>query len=243
MKNLVVFISPQKKFFGEYEMLARILIDNSFDLNWKPEDILLVTNFSWKYNGIKSIKVGDEHFLKTQPLSIKTSIVPYLVDTGIVNENELHWNHDLDAFQLQPFKEAEIGINGLDAGLTDYGWRPRWCMGSYFFKKSANDLFCRLRDYIAQDMTDEAAMVKMTNRNARNVVNRVKRLNITYNFGMRHVEENYQRAEKPLRVVHFHPTSRRLPTWDIFVNGKNGLNQPLINDRFLAILKQHHKAD
>jgi hypothetical protein len=52
MKNLLIYISPEHKFLPEYDKLVRIQIDNSLELGWKKEDIMLVTNFIFEYNGV-----------------------------------------------------------------------------------------------------------------------------------------------------------------------------------------------
>ena len=45
MKNIIVFIGPEKYFYGDYGTLAKIQIDNSIDLGWETKDIIFVTNF------------------------------------------------------------------------------------------------------------------------------------------------------------------------------------------------------
>jgi hypothetical protein len=235
MKNLVVFITPQKKFFGEYTSLVKVYIDNGLDLGWKPEDMLLVTNFAFRYNGVKSVRVHNDNYCACRPRSIKTSVIPHLVDRGLVVEGELYWNHDLDAFQLNKFNWIEFELGSVDLGLTDYGWKSRWCLGSYFFKESAKDIFALTNPIIHSNVEDEEALLQLDDK----IQGRHKRLNITYNFGMRRVEDNYQRAEKPLKVVHFHPTYKLVRTWDVFVLGKNGLNMPLVTDRLIRVFKDH----
>ena len=239
MKNLVVFITPHKKFYGEYAALARVLIDNSLDLGWRPEDMLLVTNFAFRYNGVRAARVHNDNFCACRPRSIKTSVIPHLVEQGIVIEDELYWNHDLDAFQLNKFNGVEAELDRVDMGLTDYGWKPRWCLGSYFFKESARDIFTLASPIIHSDVEDEEAIQRLQNDNINNFEARHRRMNITYNFGMRRVEENYKRAEQPIKVVHFHPTYKLVRTWDVFVLGKNGLGMPLVNERLIGVFKHH----
>ena len=62
MKNLLVYVSPNKQFDDEHKILAKIQIDNSLDLGWKKEDIILATNFDYEYRGIKSVIVDDNIF-------------------------------------------------------------------------------------------------------------------------------------------------------------------------------------
>ncbi|MBI2593912.1 hypothetical protein HYW44_04715 [Candidatus Daviesbacteria bacterium] len=246
LKNLLVYISQTKTFSEECSVLAKIQVDNSFSLGWQKRDIIFVTNFSWEYKGVKAIVVGDEHYCAVRPRSIKTAIVPFLIEEGIIEKGKIYWNHDFDAYQLNLMGEAELGLNNFDAGLTDYGWRERWCMGSFFVKTSSKDIFERAKEIIFKNIEDETAMVELTKDAAIN--KRCKRLNITYDFGMRYVESNYKKAKKPLRVVHFHPKYQVVYpkpsyywvwTWDVFVNGKNGLNKPLIDKRLIAIFNHH----
>lgn len=238
MKNLLVFITPEKKFSGKYIIEAKVQIDNSFSLGWKKEDIIFVTNFPYKYNGVKAIVAGDEHYCAVRPRSIKTAIIPFLIDEGIIEKGKLYWNHDFDAYQNARFSEAELGLDNFDAGLTDYGWKERWCMGSFFVRDTSKDIFALAKPIIYKDIEDETAMVQLTTEDE-SINKRCKRLNITYNFGMRNVESNYKIAKKPIRVVHFHPYDRRMNTLDIFMYGKNGLNKPLIIDRLIKIFNSH----
>jgi hypothetical protein len=195
MKSLLVYISPNKKLDSECELLARIQVDNSRRLG-VDKDLLMITNFNYEYGNFKSIQVGSEHYCPSRPRSIKTSIIPALYDLGILDKNELYWNHDFDAYQNNPILDGELGLDEYDAGFTDYGWKDRWCMGSYFFKYSAYEMFDKTKDVIFKNVEDEDA-VKGLEKN-------VKRMNITYNFGKNYTEENFKRADKPLKVLHFH---------------------------------------
>lgn len=246
LKNLLIFISPAKAFTGEYGVLAKVQVDNSLSLGWKKEDIIFVTNYPWEYNGVKAIVVGTDHYCAVRPRSIKTAIVPFLIEAGIIEKGKIYWNHDFDAYQLNAIEEDELGLEDVDVGLTDYGWKERWCMGSFFVRSSSKDIFELAKEIIFKNTEDERAMLELT-RNP-DISRRCKRLNITYNFGMRYVESNYKKAIKPLRIVHFHPRYKIIYlephyrwewTWDVFVNGKNGLNMPLVDDRLVAIFNQH----
>ncbi len=237
LKNLLVYISPTKTFTKDYGILAKIQLHNSFHLGWKPEDIVLVTNFPWEGGGMKAIVVGDEHYCAARPRSIKTAIIPYLIDAGIIEKGNIYWNHDFDAYQLHAIRGSELRLAHFDAGLTDYGWRERWCLGSFFVKASSRDIFEKAKEMIYKDIEDETAMMELTQDPA--IAKRCKRLNITYNFGMRHVESNWEKATKPLRVAHFHPNYKWVPTLDIFMYGKNGLHMPLIDKRLRRIFNHY----
>lgn len=237
MKSLLVYITPEKKFSPECGTMIKVHIDNNYSLGYKKEDLLLVTNWDYEYNGVKSIVVGGEHFCAVRPRSIKTIILPALYDAGILKEGTIYWDHDFDAYQLNTIEDSELGLEGFDLGLTDYGWKPRWCLGSSFVKKGSKDIFQKVKELVVQNVEDEAAMVSLT-RNP-DINKRCKRLNITYNLGMRNVEINYNNATKPLKVLHFHPVYRGIKLLDIFMYGRNSLGIPLMPGRLINVFKQH----
>jgi len=246
MKNLLTFVTPEKRFLDSYENLMRFQIDNSYDLGWKKEDIIVMTNFDYQYNGIKSIVIGDEGFctVKNRACSTKTTVVSYLLEKDLLKEDEIYWSHDLEAYQNYPIKDSELELDNYDAGFTTYGWSKKWCLGSYFFKLSAKDIFKAIVDTIYEIQNeDERALVKLTKENKDNINSRIKELNITYQIGMRNVEHNYNLATKPLKVVHFFPYYKDSAMPDIplniFMYGKNKLGIPLMSERLIKLFRSY----
>lgn len=235
MKNLLVYVRPEKKFVGEHGILARVQVDNAISLGLK-DDIVLVTNFPYEYNGVKSIVVSDNNYCAVRPRSIKTSIIPYLIEQEIIGKG-IYWNHDFDAYQVNSMTEEELRLDGLDAGFTTYGWKDRWCLGSDFIKSSAKDIFEWLRNSIYVNLEDETALGNITRRNTHNINSRIKKMNITYQIGMRNVEYNYGIADKPIKILHFHPSKPGL--LNIFMYGKNNIGIPLMSDRLINIFNYH----
>ena len=221
----MVYVSPDKDFTPECKILIKIQIDNCIRLGWKLEDVLIITNWPYEYNGFKSILVGDEHYCVYRPRSIKSSIIPALIDMDFIKKGEIYWNHDLDAFQLDQITDEELGLDGYDFGLTDYGWRSTWSMGSYFVKPECRDVFQVARDFIFRDYEDEQAIVEAM----KVIPSKYKRMNITYNLGSKYVEHNFRKATKPLKIAHFHP---RKP-------GLMGVFSPYLPKDFISILNQH----
>ena len=145
MKNLLIYISPTGSFDNDRPdltdndagFLAKVQIDNSFDLGWKKEDILLFTNFDYEYRGIKASVLKDVEFFERKPQASKINAIVKLFEKGLIKDKELYWFHDLDAFQLHQITESEIGMANVDMALTDYGRNPRWSTGIIYFKKSS----------------------------------------------------------------------------------------------------------
>jgi len=235
MKNLLVYISPDHKFNPEYEKLVRIVIDNSLELGWNKEDMMLVCNFPYEYDGVKSIEVSDDCICPFYMYSGKINAFIELYDRGLITETT--WYHDFDAFQLEPFPEPDL--EGKDVGFTDYGYRLNWNGGSSFLTPNAKDIFVwmRMRMYIHPDKTlinhieaykaysDEVAIKYLTDKNFQNINDRIKRMNITYNFNLNPLTRKhcYEQTELPIKVLHFH--QHRLK--------KNRFGQELVNKRLI----------
>lgn len=202
MKNLLIYINPVTKEFGsEHEILTKIQIDNSFDLGWKLSDIVLVTNFPWKYRGVSSTVV-DNYEVFDQNRSTKIPAILELFDRKLIG-NDLYWFHDHDAFQLVPFS---VNLN-VDAGFTDHGhYSKTWNAGSFFFKRSAKDIFENIWELMNNRGSNEQnALTYMWENNIKDINKRYKLMNSTYNIGIYKIPENIKDAELPLKVAHFHP--------------------------------------
>lgn len=247
MKNLLVYTGPDKKFSEEDLILAKIQIDNSFDLGWKKEDILLVTDFPYEYNGVKSLEIPDGLYYNFDKTSNKIPVIMHLLDQGILEKWRLYWYHDLDAYQLGPVYENELGLDDFDLGLTPYGYKPQWNCGCLFFRESAKDIFNLIHDTVlnkrkSNNRCDEKALKRLIVQHAIGE-QRYKNLNVTYNLTKRCIASNYGEATKPLKVIHFHPWDRdwMMPdtALNMFMYGKNRLKIPLMNDRLIKIFHYH----
>ena len=207
MKNILIYVDPTKKFTAqEHEELVKIQIDNSLSLDWKPKDIFLVTSFEYEHNGVKSMVIDDyetfDHNRSTKILAINQ-----LFRDGIIKDNEVYWFHDHDAFQLAPM---EVTLE-KDAGFTDHGaWSKTWNAGSFFFKKSAEDIFLWISEYMDKMSTNEqGALTYMWENNINGINDRYELMSPAYNIGIYKIDENLKLAGEPPKVAHFHPHKRR----------------------------------
>lgn len=248
MKNLMIYVNPNG-FDEESKKLVKIQIDNSLDLGWKPEEILLVTNFPYEYSGIKALVLNDTGYFDYFKPATKYTVLSQLFDMGLI-EDKVHMMHDLDAFQLVPITQEELGIENLDAAFCDYGRLRLWQLGCFYFKKSAEDIIRYLTKRIIEKRDtdkeksifkpiDEYTLLEITDNNEININSRIKKLNGAYLMGMRRLTLTYPKAEKPLKMLHFHPESKILNTLDIAMRGRNRLGIPLMNDRLINIFKRY----
>ena len=75
MKNLMIYISPTGSFSNpradlvadDAALCAKVAIENSLQLGWKAEDILLFTNFEYQYGDIKAQVLPDVEFFNRKP--------------------------------------------------------------------------------------------------------------------------------------------------------------------------------
>jgi hypothetical protein len=268
MKNLLIYINPIEDFGKEEKITIKIQIDNSLDLGWKREDIMLFTNFDFEYNGIKAIEISGDHFRSFFPPATKISAIIDLIEKGFLKDGELYWFHDLDVFQLDEITEAELELEGIDIGLCDKGRMPRWATGSVFFKTSAVDIFRLIKQVSDKyQINEEPAMNALTSNNllwaieerpedvvderfvalniadTENINQRIKKMNISYNFAGWNIRSCYKMAIKPLKAVHFHPFEHVLyggeNVLDYFLYGKNKLRVQFVPDRLVKIFHKH----
>lgn len=247
MKNLLIYTGPAKAFSFEDATLARIQIDNSLDLGWKPNDILLATDFPYEYNGVRSQVVPDGLYYDFDKNANKANVVVYLIRQGLIEPGELYWCHDFDAYELNRITEAELELTGCDLGLVHYVYKPEWCFSNFFFRDSSLDILVLLDKTISKrpwhSRNNEKTLtwlIKHTMIDPK----RYKKLNVTYNIAKRYLNVIYREAQKPLKVLHFRPSDpkdERMPdtALNMFMYGKNSLNMPLMNERLIRIFQYH----
>ncbi len=250
MKNLMIFISPTGSFnnphpaiANDYGQCVKIQIENSLALGWKKEDIMLVTNFDFQYGEIKASVLKDVQFFDRKPQASKINAIVKLFENGMIEDGEIYWFHDLDAYQLQPLAEDEIDLSDADMALTDYGVLPRWSTGIIFFKKNSRDIFKAIQNVMYRyNINEEFALGKLTRGND-NIASRVKKLDKSYNFTPPMLKLMHRISIKPLRIAHFHliKSGGRFEAKNpvAFFQGENELHIPLITERLIDIFKFH----
>jgi hypothetical protein len=224
MKNLLIFISPTSGFDKEHEELTKIQIDNSLELGWKPEDIILATNFDWEYRGVKALSLTGDFKAFDGNRSSKILVINRLFDMGKIRDGDTVWFHDHDAFQLEPMKE--LSLYPVVAAFTDHGWSKTWNAGSFFFTRGAADLFQKIYDTMIERGTNEQDALTFLWENG---LENYQLLNITYNLNIHRLNSNVKKADRPLMVAHFHPHKTR--HLDLF--------RSLLPNRLLTIFKNY----
>lgn len=268
MKNLLIYINPRKDFDEEGKVAIKIQIDNSLDLGWKKEDILLVTNFQYEYKGVKSLVIPNDNYCTFSPTASKINAIVYMFENKLIKKGEIYWFHDLDAYQLQKIAKSELEFDNItDILLSDFGRLPRWTTESFFFKNSSEDIFNWVKDTMYKySVMEEEAISILTGHDTpidhdnkiwikgytshempeiENLHKRIKKLNISYNFHSFNVRSNYAAAIKPIKVAHFHfmkpinPENPRPNQIDFFLRGINKIEVQIVPDRLIKIFNQY----
>ena len=240
-------------------------IENSLRLGWNKEDIILITNFSFEYMGVKANVVND--ICRWSAFANKMVVINEMIKKGIINDN--FWLHDCDAYQLVPFNFPE---ECKDVNFVRHApGREKPQGGSVFYRKEAFDIvevlskaiqlfqpakeesffpFFYHKEYKNKMVFKYDAIIKKlsvkNDEESKNALelhkklrdfsfnyfgefeDRFKWLNWTYNlFRQRQFDKKYPEAEKPIKVVHFHPEDQSC--LDRFYHGKNSYNVKIID--------------
>ena len=237
------FNNPRSDLCNDAGQLVKVQIENSFLLGWKKEDIILVTNFDYQYGDIKATVLKDVEFFDRKPQASKINAIIKMFEHGLISDNELYWFHDLDAYQLQIITEEEIGLAEADMALTGYGVISRWSTGIVYFKKGSLDIFKQIQQVMYKYNINEEFALGMLTKGNKDIAERTKKLNKSYNFTPPKFTYLYSRALKPLRVAHFHILGGggrfEVKNPVAFSKGENELHIPLITKRLIKIFDSH----
>jgi len=238
MKNLLIYVSPEKEFNDDHKRLVKLQIDNSISLGWKIEDIVLVTNFEYEYRGVKSTVISDNAYCKFFYPTTKLYSIVELFEKVLI-EDELYWYHDFDCYELNNIIEEEVKEEMGDCviGVSNYCQRPRLCSASMFFNNKAKNIFEWLKGECARDrINEERALMRAYYGKDESLSKQIKMVNTTYAFHKFNIVPTYKTTKKPIRVAHFHLTPDK---YEFYVEGKNKLKMSLIPERLIKIFKTY----
>jgi len=215
MKNLMVanFQLTKAGSVKRYDLDAlttnlKAQIENSITLGWDPADIVAVTNFEFEFMGVTATHL---------PLNEKclTGSKMFAVREHLRNRGGSVWAHDLDAWQCVPFDPPMF----KDIGIATYS-RPKFNGGSVFIRPSAFDIIDAICNTLESEKREEPTLEKLLKSSLYR--DRITVLNYTWNVGCSGFVKRYTLSEKPIKVVHFHPSNRM--AWDTHARNRNGIS-------------------
>jgi len=227
MKNIIVCNLIDSKEFKNQEKYFKAQIDNSLNFGWDPKDIIFAANFDYTYKGVKTIICKFNcSYCST---GSKTFAIRELFKKGLMSDE--NWVHDLDAWQLAQFSFPHI----KDIGMVRY--IGRWNGGSVFIKPEAKDIIDAIASEIEKTQSNkEEPIIKKIFR-IKQYKDRITALNQTYNVGATGFEKRYIICDKPVKVVHMHPT--RTMDCNRNIGGMNRIGARLIGEDVLDLFKSY----
>lgn len=230
MKNVMVanLHKHSKGNLDAMETNLKAQIRNSLDLNWKVEDICLVANFDFEYEGVKSMLVDLNQFCLT---GSKMFGLRWLMQQDI--NDDIFWAHDLDCWQGVEFECPVF----KSVGIAQYS-TPRYNGGSVFWRRDAIDIVNVVINTILETKSEKEEPVLNKVLKSKEYESRVTVLNSTYNIGCSGFVKRFERAIKPICVHHFHPTNRI--AWETHALDRNELGSKSISDRLETLIRSFY---
>ncbi|MEM8962482.1 MAG: hypothetical protein AAGD38_13445 [Acidobacteriota bacterium] len=239
MKNLMLYIVDDERIPSKDAPVRRMLdlqVANSLALGWSRDDILLYTNFPYRHDDVDAIEVAPPPRPRTARATsfYKTFCILHALER--MPHDELIWYHDTDAFQLIPF---EAPTDSRVLGFCLYSTRQRLLVqgGSMFFSRAVRPIFEQVWNRLVHDACRKDEFALTDAAGDPELMDRFRVIDYSYNLGTTDFALRYQLAEKPIKVVHFHP--ERAEHRAVFVDGANSLDLHPLDERFLSLLIEH----
>jgi len=213
------------------ETLLKAQIENSLELGWLPEKIIILSNFDFEFMGVKTYRVDNlNDFCFTGSKMFGLQVLLYLSN---IKWDEPLWSHDLDAWQNAYFDCPEF----TDVGVANYSNR-KINGGSLFWKPESRDI---IEDVVSELRGNKQEREEPTlNRVLRKkeYQGRVVKVDNTYNVGCSGFVVRLDRSEKPIKVCHFHPYNRL--AWETHCLDRNQINEIAVTVRLERLLRKYY---
>ena len=230
MKNCVVAnLANGKRGDNNLTTELKAQIENSLALGWDPDDLWVITNFPFEFMGIKAfhLPLNTTCLTGSKMFALRELFKAHMID-------EVVWMHDLDAWQCVEIEQPTFA----DIGVASYS-RPKFNGGSVFVRDTTADIIFKICDEIEihKEQKEEPTLDKVLKSDEYR--NRVTVLNSTWNVGCSGYVQRWYYADKPIRVVHFHPSNRI--AWDTHTRNRNGISvDATIPDRLRQLMLKYY---
>ena len=235
MKNLMVLNvidggTKNRNRLDSLILLLNVQIENSLDLGWSTEDIIVMSNIDYNFMDVSTslTELNLECLTGSKMFAIKE----YYKDISR-DISDVVFCHDLDCWQNVWFEEPEF----KDIGIARYS-NKKFNGGSLFWKHTAKDLINEVVKQIADNKENkEEPTLNRVLKDEKNK-DRVTVLDNTFNVGCSGYVKRYNRSKKPIHVVHFHPYNRI--AWETHALDRNDLGVIGITVRLERLLRKYY---
>jgi len=230
MLNFMVcnFIKNSKNSFKRLEKLLKAQIDNSLELGWKPNEILVMSNADYEHSGVKAIKGELNDFCLT---GSKMFGLKWVMDRSKIGD--VIWSHDLDAWQNVSFDCPEF----KDVGIAQYS-NNKYNGGSIFWKPKSKDIVNSIIETLVTNKEHREEPTLNRILKTKEISDRVTVINNTFNVGCSGYVVRYKRSVLPLRVCHFHPDNRI--AWETHALDRNNIGEIGITIRLERLIRKYY---
>jgi hypothetical protein len=228
MKNIMV-VNYNREYhpFGYLEPFIKAQIDNSLEIGWKPEDIIIISNIGYEYMGIKTVVTSLNDFCIT---GSKMFGIQYIFNK--MNIKDTIFCHDIDCWQNIWFDCPDF----KDVGISQYS-SPKFNGGSIFWKYTAKDIIEEIiNKLVSQKEKKEEPTLNKVLKNQK-YIDRVTVLNNTYNVGCSGFVKRYLNSIRPVKVCHLHPTNKI--AWETHTMDRNAINARSVSYRLEKIIRKY----
>ena len=209
-------------------VLLKAQIENSLELGWKPEQIVILSNINFEFMDVKTQIAPMTDFCLTGSKMFALSW--YFNDYP----KETIYSKDLDCWQNVWFDEPEISG---DVGAAQYS-NPKFNGGSIFWKPSSKDII----EEVVKQLTQNSEVSEEPTLNlvfkSDQFKKRITILNHTFNVGCSGFEPRFERSIKPIHVSHFHPSNSI--AWEIHALDREGIGSIAITVRLERLLRKYY---
>jgi len=226
MKKLMVanIQKSSKCSIEDLTTLLKLQIENSLNIGWDVNNIILLSNFDFEFMEVKAIKVVLNDFCLTGSKIFGTKFV---FDNKLA---DIIYAADLDCFQDIWFNCPEF----KDVGVTQYS-RPKINGGVIFWKNSAIDIIGQIVNALVSNK--EKREEPTLNKILKLYEDRVTVLESGFNLGCSGYILRFMRSEKPVKSYHFHPSNRI--AWETHVLDRNGIGSK-ISERLECLIRKYY---
>jgi hypothetical protein len=208
------------------DVLLKAQVENSIQVGWKAEDMIVVTNFDYEFMGVKAY---NTILNKTCLTGSKMFGLQWAFDNGLIPD--VVWASDLDAWQSVSFKEPKF----KDVGITTYS-TTKFNGGSVFWRKSAKDIIDHVVTVIAAgENKEEPTLNKLLKSDYKD---RTTVVDTSFNVGCSGFIPRLYRAVKPIRVCHLNPLNRI--AWETHRLDRNGMGLVSVSSRLELLLRKYY---
>ena len=214
---------------GNIEVLLKAQIHNCIEVGWKPDNIILLSNFVFEYMKVKTrlAKLNDFCWTGSKLFALKW----YMEKEKV---KDIIWAKDLDCWQNIWFDCPKF--DG-DVGASQYS-NPKFNGGSIFWKSQAKDIIDEVLSIITTNkaVNEEPTLNKVFK--SKEYKDRVSVLNYTYNVWCSGFVPRYERSKKPIHVCHFHPYNQ--VAWEIHALDRDDSGVIAVTIRLERLLRKYY---